>query len=283
MPDEVGAPDGRSIEGAVSGASAAVNSPADAPAPVLKDAGIVLGAVAGTVGDAISDAAIVFGNMAGPAKAPYNPVDTAFGYQDAFWKMLGFRSRPFGAQTSAENAQLGEAFENAMFALLGPGIFAANLPEVDTSGKYSTTIQWGILNLPVRPAGPGFWGPRFPQADPQVDAYELQVNPNNESYYLRLPDGRYAHFENLTDDTLEDAKLVKNSPSIYHVESLPPFASEEMLKKASRQLEAATPHNLKVEWIISDKAAAEQLQALFRRNNLNITVIFLQPRQPWKR
>jgi hypothetical protein len=71
MPDEARAPD------------------AIQPAPILRGAGIVPGAVAGAVGDAIADTGIVFINMSGPAKAPYNPVDATFGYQDAFWKILG--------------------------------------------------------------------------------------------------------------------------------------------------------------------------------------------------
>src|SRR5262249_39558193 len=96
-------------------------------------------------------------------------------------------------------------------------------------GTYTATIKWGLRDVNVRPAGTGFWGERVPQADPAVDAYELQINPNNESYYLPHPNGGYVQFENLVGNTLQDGKLVTSPSSIYMVEDLPGFAQQAVL------------------------------------------------------
>jgi hypothetical protein len=164
-----------------------------------------------------------------------------------------------------------------MFALYGPGILPAKLPEVDPLGYYPIVIQWGVVTMPARPAGPGFWGPRIPQPDRDVDDYELQLNPANESYYLPHPNGGYVQFENVVGNTLQDAKLVKDKPSIYHVDILPPFASESVLKEAERQVQAATANGFQVQWLVSDKQAAAQLKASFERNGVHITVVFTPP------
>lgn len=84
------------------------------------------------------------------------------------------------------------------------------------AGTYTGTIRWGIRNVNVRPAPPGFWGERFPLSDPAADAYELQINPNNESYYLPHPKGGYVQFEKLVGNTHQDGKLVVSPSSIYY-------------------------------------------------------------------
>lgn len=81
------------------------------------------------------------------------------------------------------------------------------------SGKYSDTIKWGIHDIEVRPDGKGFWGRRIKQSDSRVDAYELKINPNNESYYLPHPNGRYVQFENMLNGTVQDGKLIMQQKS----------------------------------------------------------------------
>jgi hypothetical protein len=141
-------------------------------------------------------------------------------------------------------------------------------------GTYTTKIKWGILEVEARPAGPGFWGKRIPQNNPAVEAYELKINPNNESFYLPHPQGGYVQFENLVGTTLQDGKLVTQVKSIYKVNDLPAFARQAVLKEATRQLEAASASGLKVEWLVSDQEAASQLANLFQSEGLNIRVIY---------
>jgi hypothetical protein len=133
------------------------------------------------------------------------------------------------------------------------------------SAAYTSKIKWGIQEIDVRPEGPGFWGQRVPQSDPAVDAYELQINPNNESYYLPSPDGGYVQFENFAGNTLQDAKLVKRLSSFYMVADMPLFAEASVLPAATRQVKAASAHGLNVEWLVSNQKAVDQLNALFRR------------------
>ena len=75
-------------------------------------------------------------------------------------------------------------------------------------GQYTQKIKWGIQDIEVSPAGKGFWGQRIQQINPRVDAYELKINPNNESYYLKSPAGGYVQYENMTNDVVMDGKLV---------------------------------------------------------------------------
>ena len=86
----------------------------------------------------------------------------------------------------------------------------------------------------MRDAPPGYWGRRFPQSDPAVNAYELQVNPNNESYYLPHPNGGYVQFENLVGDTLQDGKLVTSPSSIYFVQDKPDFGVRSCPRNSRR-------------------------------------------------
>lgn len=138
--------------------------------------------------------------------------------------------------------------------------------EVEASqvGNYTGSIRWGIRDVNVREAPPCYWGQRLPQSDPAVNAYELQVNPNNESYYLPHPNGGYVQFENLVGDTLQDGKLVTSPTSIYYVADKPAFLNQSILNEATRQVDAATAANLQVEWLVSNETAATQLRNLFQ-------------------
>ena len=143
-------------------------------------------------------------------------------------------------------------------------------------GTYTTRIRWGILNVEARPAGPGFFGKRNPQLNPRVEAFELKINPNNESFYLPHPEGGFVQFENLVNTTLQDGKLVMNvRSSIYLVDQLPTFARDAVLKEAARQVAAASSSGLRVEWLVSDPGAVSQLTKLFASEKINITVRFL--------
>jgi hypothetical protein len=148
-------------------------------------------------------------------------------------------------------------------------------PRVPTGdvGTYTTKIKWGIHEVDARPAGPGFWGERIPQLNPRVNAFELKVNPANESYYLPHPEGGYVQFENVARSGLQDAKLVMNpKSSIYRVGDMPPFAQSAVRGEASRQLTAARAHGFKVEWLVSDPRAQSQLRGFFRQEGLKIKV-----------
>lgn len=139
---------------------------------------------------------------------------------------------------------------------------------------YPKKIKWGIHEIDVRPEGKGFWGKRIKQADPRVEAFELKINPNNESYYLPHPQGGYVQFENMINSTVQDGKLILNKKSFYHVDDMPDFAKNKILQEAQRQIDSAILANYKVEWLISDKSAVEQLKKLFEKNNIKIEIKF---------
>ena len=145
----------------------------------------------------------------------------------------------------------------------------------ETAKKYDQKIKWGINTINVRKEGKGFWGERMSQHNIRVDKYELKINPNNESFYLPHPMGGFVQFENLKNKTVQDGKLILTKKSFYHVADLPDFAREKVLQEARRQIEAATLANYKIEWLISDKKAVNQLTELFILNNVNIKVSFL--------
>ncbi len=131
----------------------------------------------------------------------------------------------------------------------------------------------------VRAAGPGLWGERDTQTNPAVDAYELKVNPNNESFFLPTLEGKYVQFENATGNTVQDAKLASDPRQSWYrdFEQLPEFACEKILGSARRELDAAALAGMKLEWLVSDKAAARNLDALFRREGLRVKVTYLAP------
>lgn len=131
-------------------------------------------------------------------------------------------------------------------------------------GTYTGSIRWGIRDVNVREAPPGYWGERFPQSDQAVNAYESQVNRHNESYYLPHPNGGYVRFENLVGGTVQDGKLITSPSSIYYVADKPAFLNRSILAEANRQVEAATAANLQVEWLVSSERAAGRLQVLFQ-------------------
>ncbi|AZK45327.1 hypothetical protein [Paenibacillus lentus] len=138
--------------------------------------------------------------------------------------------------------------------------------------KYNTKIKWGINDINARPHGKGFFGERIPQSNPRVDDFELKINPNNESYYLPHPKGGYVQFENLVDDVLQDGKLIIKPKSFYHVDDLPEFAKNKVIQEALRQQDSAIAAGYKVEWLVSDKKAVEQLTNFFKLKNVEIDV-----------
>ena len=158
--------------------------------------------------------------------------------------------------------------------------FGPNIQPGDV-GTYTHTIKWGRDNqiVRVRAAGPGLWGNRVTQTDPAVDAYELKVNPNNESYFLPTLDGKYVQFENATDNTVQDAKLASDPRLSWYRDfaRLPGFARAGILENARRQLDAAALAGMKLEWLVSDNAAARNLDALFRSEGLRVKVTHLAP------
>ena len=140
------------------------------------------------------------------------------------------------------------------------------------AGQYTTKIKWGIHEIDARPAGPGYWGKRIPQDNPRVDAFELKINPNNESYYLPHPEGGFVQFENLASSAVQDGKLIMQPRSLYHVDDLPAFAQNKVIAEAERQIAAAQKAGFQVEWLVSDPKAASQLEALFKGKNIPISI-----------
>ena len=143
-------------------------------------------------------------------------------------------------------------------------------------GEYNEEIVWGIIkHHPVRRFGKGYYGKRVKQHNTRVDNYELKINPNNESYYLQHPDGRYVQFENMVNNVLQDGKCILNKKrSFYHVYDYGYIAQKRVLEQANRQIETANAFGYKVEWLVSDEKAVEQISRLFKENNINIIVKF---------
>ncbi|HEY2518183.1 MAG TPA: DUF4157 domain-containing protein [Polyangiaceae bacterium] len=144
-------------------------------------------------------------------------------------------------------------------------------------GSYPTKIKWGVQEVPARPAGPGFWGKRTVQSA-RVDAYELKINPNNESFYLPHPRGGFVQFENAVAGAVEDGKLILETSgrSFYRdFLTLPPFAQSKILGEATRQVEAAAAVGLRVEWKVSDPIAVTNLRSLFSKEGVKILVTHL--------
>jgi len=91
-------------------------------------------------------------------------------------------------------------------------------------GKYTTKIKWGTREIDVRPFGDkGYWGKRVSQTNSRVDAFELKINPNNESFYVWNPNKkRFVQFENISPNSLQDGKCVlQANKSIYRVYDRP--------------------------------------------------------------
>jgi hypothetical protein len=141
-------------------------------------------------------------------------------------------------------------------------------------GHYTTKIKWGVLDIEARPFGKGYWGKRVKQTDARVDSFELKINPNNESFYVRHPDGGFVQFENIFMDALQDGKLIMKPKSFYHIYDLPPFARSKVLEEAQRQLAAAKYTGYRVEWLISEQNAATQLKRFFKESNIDINVVY---------
>jgi hypothetical protein len=144
-------------------------------------------------------------------------------------------------------------------------------------GTYTTKIRWGIQDIDVRPFEKGYWGKRVTQSDIRVDAYELKINPNNESFYLPYPDGGYVQYEGLISGTVQDGKLIMDKSSIYHVLDKPEFlTTKSVLEPAQRQLAAAKVAGYKIEWLVSDEKAVQQLTQYFKDKNIDITIKLLK-------
>ncbi len=144
-------------------------------------------------------------------------------------------------------------------------------------GTYTTKIRWGILDVDARPFGnKGYWGKRIAQNDTRVDAFELKVNPNNESFYVEHPNGGFVQFENLNVNALQDGKMVlQPNNSMYRVYDKSEFLRQKVLDEAIRQTQAANAKGLTVEWLVSDQTAVNQLTQFFTDKNVNVVVKYL--------
>jgi hypothetical protein len=151
-------------------------------------------------------------------------------------------------------------------------------------GSYTTTIKWGIETVDARPHSSikgAYWGRRTVQGNARVNAYELKINPNNESFFLPHPKGGYVQFEQLVGTTVaQDGKLVMQTRSMYHVADMEKatkstFAADKVLDQARRQVAAASNAGMSVEWLVSDARALQQLDDLFKKEGVAITLRLL--------
>ena len=141
-------------------------------------------------------------------------------------------------------------------------------------GEYTYEIVWQGRKVPARRDGKGHRGPRTKQHKERVNNYELKLNPDNESYFLDHPDGKTVQFENMKNGIVQDCKLVMDKHSIYYVKEKIPVLNKKILKQAIRQLEAANSVGYKVEWLVSDQKAVDQMIELFNENDLDIIVTY---------
>ncbi len=179
-----------------------------------------------------------------------------------------------GDLTPEELAKAKQAWEEAKG--LEAAEAAIEMAEQARVGIYTTKIKWGIQTIEARPHTSikgAFWGRRTPQLNPRVNAYELKINPNNESFFLPHPSGGYVQFEHLVGTGLvQDGKLIIQQRSIYHVADMPPFATRQVLDEARRQIAAASAASMRVEWLISEARAMQQLEALFQKEGIAISL-----------
>lgn len=186
-----------------------------------------------------------------------------------------------GDLTPEELAKAKQAWEEAK--TLEAAEAAIEAAEQARVGTYTTKIKWGIQTVEARPHTSikgAFWGRRTPQANPRVNAFELKINPNNESFFLPHPSGGYVQFEQLAGGVVQDGKLIMQPRSLYHVADMEQatkstFASQKVLAEARRQMAAASDAGLSVEWLVSDARALQQLDALFQKEGITITLRLL--------
>jgi len=144
----------------------------------------------------------------------------------------------------------------------------------DTPGVYTKKIEWQGHPIDARDAWPGYWGKRTKQAEPRVDAYERKINPNNESFYLPAAEkSGHVQYENAVGKIVQDGKCIMKPQSIYHVADVP-YGRATVLAEARRQASAAAKAGMKVEWLVSEQRAVDQLTELFKNEGVPIDVKF---------
>jgi hypothetical protein len=181
--------------------------------------------------------------------------------------------------TLEDLAQVKQAWEEAK--LMEAAEAAIETAERARVGTYTTKIKWGVQTIDARPHTTikgAFWGRRTPQSNVRANAYELKINPNNESFFLPHPSGGYVQFEQLVGTGLvQDGKCVVQSRSIYHVADMEQFtkstfAANQVLAEARRQVAAASAAGMRTEWLISEARALQQVEALFQKEGIAITL-----------
>ncbi len=187
---------------------------------------------------------------------------------DGLWE----GSKNSGYNESAKDVEKSqdESVENAE----KNGIIEKIVDDTGVPGEYTSSIVWQRRNVPARKVGKGYFGKRTKQYDSRVDSYELKLNPNDESYFLIHADGKPVQFENMKNGVVQDCKLVRGNNSIYYVKEKIPILNKNILQQAKRQSEAANLVGYRVEWLLSDKRAVDQMKQLFYENNLDIIVTY---------
>lgn len=78
----------------------------------------------------------------------------------------------------------------------------------------------------------------------------------------------------MVNSTVQDGKLIMKQKSFYHVDDMPSFAKDKVLKEAQRQVSSAGNAKYNVEWLVSDKEVVSQLTKLFKEQRIDIKVTF---------
>lgn len=160
-----------------------------------------------------------------------------------------------------------------------------------TEAEVAVLVANGVLQMsslggssgsgPKAPAGlKGTYGPaRGGGGDASAKQYAKKVTGREDSVYV--DDVEFDGWR-ATDKTLLDAKLSSGEGSWYDVTGTDRFTKDfkipEILKQARRQLSVLSGSGAaRIEWAVSDPAVVRSLRALFRAEQVNITVVHVAP------
>ena len=197
--------------------------------------------------------------------------DNTDGFELVYKSVNDIQANEFYVASAIDGKQSQEFLEQTQ-KYLDKNAIKKQVDKLAKTEKYTTKIRWGAIDIDARPFGKGYFGKRIKQTNPRVEAYELKINPNNESFYLwNSIENRYVQFENISENMLQDGKCVLTPEnSIYRVYDKPEFLRKNILKEARTQVVTAQQNGLKVEWLVSDEVAREHLQRFFNENNSHV-------------
>lgn len=147
-----------------------------------------------------------------------------------------------------------------------PNVFVVIRNVSDFAGIDETVEEWSD--------GIGFWNRNKKHKNVRVGNFIYKINNNNESYFLEHPDGGYIRFDNKLESILQSGKLITSPYSFFFVDKQPEILVSQILKEAERQTQVSVLHGFKLEWLVSDEQAGNQLQRLFISRNISVNIKF---------